>query len=67
MYQDFKFDNSTDVVEKFKKFIEKNDCPKIEVDLSAVNIFKVYGAFFNISLSKISERKITLQNSIRRC
>ncbi len=40
MYQDFKFDNSTDVVEKFKKFIEKNDCPKIEVDLSAVNIFE---------------------------
>ena len=24
-YQDFKFDNSTDVVEKFKSFIEKND------------------------------------------
>ncbi len=40
MYQDFKFDNSADVVEKFRKFIEKNDCPKIEVDLSAVNIFE---------------------------
>lgn len=39
-YQDFKFDNSTDVVEKFKSFIEKNVCPKIEVDLSAVNIFE---------------------------
>ena len=35
----FKFDNSTNITEKFKKYIEKQNCSDIFIDLSGVNIF----------------------------
>lgn len=35
----FKVDNTSNIAEKFKKFIEKQKCADIVVDLSNINIF----------------------------
>ena len=35
----FKFDNSSNIAEKFKNYVEKQDCSEIVVDLSELNVF----------------------------
>lgn len=35
----FKFDNSSNISEKFRKYLEKQNCSDIMIDLSGVNIF----------------------------
>ncbi len=36
----FKFTNSPGDLEKFKKYLKKNDCPEITVDLSTLSFFE---------------------------
>ena len=38
-YEIFKFDNSTNSLDKFKKFIKSHDCPELTLNLSSLNIF----------------------------
>ena len=36
----FKFKNSKNQIDKFKKFVEKHDCSNVTVDFSSLNIFE---------------------------
>lgn len=36
----FKFENSKNQIDKFKKFVEKHDCSNVTVDFSSLNIFE---------------------------
>ena len=38
-FKDFKFDNSANSLDKFKKFIKNHDCPELTLNLSSLNIF----------------------------
>lgn len=38
-YLDYKIDNSTFNIEKFKKFVNTHYCPDLTLDLSELNIF----------------------------
>lgn len=38
-FKDFKFDNSANSLDKFKKFIKSHDCPELTLNLSSLNIF----------------------------
>lgn len=37
--QNYKFENSTNSLDKFKKFVKNHDCPELILDLSTLNIF----------------------------
>ena len=37
--KNFKFDNSANILEKFKRYVKTHDCPEVTLDLSSLNIF----------------------------
>ena len=39
LYQNFKYDNPINSLEKFKKFVKYHDCPELTLNLSSLNIF----------------------------
>ncbi len=40
-YQNFRFDNSINSLDKFKRFVKSHDCPDLVLNLSSLNIFDV--------------------------